>query len=1396
VDGHTFHLDAPPADTWTQLVLTFDGLAFRAYYDGVLKNDYIVRAELPALAGPLVLGTRDPAGPLSAFYSGGLADFRFYDRALDQLELLQAHGKNSPPSATPFTRATAANLPLPLALSGQDLDGSVTAYQIVTPPANGSLDGSLPNPTYTPAPGFTGSDTFTYRCSDGTDWSPPVTVTLNVASADLPIAQFQDLTLTEDARPAIVLTGLNLGADLTYTIVNQPRSGTVSGTAPNLTYVPKDHFSGDDRFTFRITDDRGQSNLARIRLNYLPVNDPPTVNRPPVAESFARSTAQDTAFNLRLIGSDPEGRNITAYKIIDLPKHGTLSGSVPGQTYTPAPGFTGTDTFTYLSSNGTDWSQPATVTIEVLPLDLPVAQSQRITTPLNTAKSLTLGGSNLRPGATYTIVTPPANGTLSGTATAANRNYTPAAGFTGADFFTFRITDSRGQSNLGRIDFVVGTPAAPVGTPVVRLITARADASTAFTLPVTDPDDHEWLRYTHTQPAHGTLTGQAPYFTYTPAPGYVGPDSFTFTAYDGVHPTVTAIVPIHVRTMATYDVRTFGAVGDGVADDTLPIRAAIRAAEDAGGGTVYFPPGTYAVAPQATDPSWINDVQPTIFDISSNHIELRGDGHDRSIISAYTIGLADPMTNWTVIGDGSGYFKIKRGGAFALTNRRVPTFENIAFRGLRITGNTRKTGNKSVGGIPATGDGWDMSHKGIKIPDSIGDYVFIEDCRIDGWRGEVIYGGGDLHNRIFVRDTLIHDSNASAISIGSVTCERVTVYDVYNGFENLALVYPQRTIVKDCDIKADKFGIVYIGRAASRLTVTGTKVAQTSESAVFLSEFARNVVVRDNEFTDNALSFYPYYLNQYPNIPDIGFEGILFQHNHSRAVTRKISVSLMNHSGDARFWTFRDNTTATENGNVIGRFIGEGYNGPLSTRRNYYVLDNSIVSAVSVPYGGEGFYVRPLWYGNNTPRAFEINDYTQVNELQVAPRWDKVALNETSRDGRPISFRDALPAYPVGFEVYLSCIAPTTGAELPADPTWNTLSRNYMIYKGAVAHLRLNADRKFDLISYTGPTGPAPTVTTGPRITARGFFSFSLSPTEEATFNDHVGIADGETVQIAHNANVNIRNTARVRTPGGQTFYATAPGTLVGTRIGDVLYLTQDGYDTTLPAPPGFLTALHRDRETVLLLWRNQSTDNTTLILQRKLLGAADFTDLVTLPPTATRYTDLTPATNPAAQYRIRAINATGVRDSRIVTASRTLVDWRATNLGASANDPGSPLGDHAADPDGDGLQNLLEYATSRHPNKSDVGTGVINIIPDARGGHTLGFTRRATPDLHYMVEHSTDLVTWTTIATLPPGADPIWQLAPGLAVPNRASTRVNITVPPPATTPAPPAFYRLRVSY
>ena len=87
-------------------------------------------------------------------------------------------------------------------------------------------------------------------------------------------------------------------------------------------------------------------------------------NTAPVADPQSVSTPKDTAVPITLTGSDTDGDTLS-YAIATGPAHGTLSGTAPGVTYTPAAGYTGPDSFTFTVSDAQDTSAPAEVSITV-----------------------------------------------------------------------------------------------------------------------------------------------------------------------------------------------------------------------------------------------------------------------------------------------------------------------------------------------------------------------------------------------------------------------------------------------------------------------------------------------------------------------------------------------------------------------------------------------------------------------------------------------------------------------------------------------------------------------------------------------------------------------------------------------------------------------------------------------------------------------------------------------------------------------------------------------------------------------------------------------------------------------------------------------------------------------
>jgi secreted trypsin-like serine protease len=101
------------------------------------------------------------------------------------------------------------------------------------------------------------------------------------------------------------------------------------------------------------------------RLNTNPV-DTTKITLPPIAESQSTTTPKNIATPVTLKGSDPEGSPIT-FALVDEPLHGRLSGDIPELTYTPNADFTGADSFTFVTNDGTSKSEPATVSITVSP---------------------------------------------------------------------------------------------------------------------------------------------------------------------------------------------------------------------------------------------------------------------------------------------------------------------------------------------------------------------------------------------------------------------------------------------------------------------------------------------------------------------------------------------------------------------------------------------------------------------------------------------------------------------------------------------------------------------------------------------------------------------------------------------------------------------------------------------------------------------------------------------------------------------------------------------------------------------------------------------------------------------------------------------------------------------
>ena len=450
---------------------------------------------------------------------------------------------NDAPTARTATVSTGRNQVKVFHLEGTDIDGDALTFEVEGGPAHGELSGAAPDITYKPATGYVGDDEFTFHARDAASSSSPAKITIHVLPGAAPVPDSQTVSTDEDTSKAITLTATDADADaITYAIKQQPLHGTLTGTPPMLTYVPTADFNGFDTFTFEATDGTLTSNPAFVNINVAPRNDAP------VALPKATNATEDQAVTFSLSGTDVDGDPLT-YTIVTPPTRGSLSGGGSAlRSYYPSPNLNGADTFTFTVSDGTTTSAPATVTINVAPVqDPPTATAQSLSASEDTARAIVLAGTDVD-GDTlgYTVTTTPAHGTLTGTPPMVT--YTPAANFNGADSFSFSVNDGQATSAPVAVSLTVAAVDDPP-TLAGAMLSGNEGINIALSLPATDIDG-ETLTYTvATPPAKGAVLGSGSALTYNSGNGN-GIVTFALTASDGHSSTAPATFTVSVAPVA------------------------------------------------------------------------------------------------------------------------------------------------------------------------------------------------------------------------------------------------------------------------------------------------------------------------------------------------------------------------------------------------------------------------------------------------------------------------------------------------------------------------------------------------------------------------------------------------------------------------------------------------------------------------------------------------------------------------------------------------------------------------------------------------------------------------------------------------------------------------------
>ncbi|MED1796405.1 Ig-like domain-containing protein [Brevibacillus nitrificans] len=430
------------------------------------------------------------------------------------------------PELNPLNKIQITKLPDNGALT---LDGNSVAINQEIPAAE------ITKLVYTPTAKWSGTDSFTWKGSDGTVYStqaaeysliitdvnglPSVKDFVKSGSEDNPITftmqEFHDAFEDEDAGDSLVQIQVSsLPAFGSLQVTGVPV--TVHQIIPasmlsSLSYIPQPGWNGTVNFTWKGSDGKDYSSSAAqvtITISH--------VNRAPVVSDASKSGLEDNPLSFAkndFTYRDDDGDQMTELKVESLPSHGTLALDLTpvaaGQvipasdlsklSFTPDPNWYGTTDFQWNATDGQLYAtSPAQMTIIITSVnDAPVAQNGTLRVTQNQSKQGTVTASDLESDPLmYQVVSPPAKGTVSMDPATGEYTYTPNRNATGSDSFTYKVNDGVVDSNTATISVTITAvvvPPTPVYGPSISDIKdqtiAQGGQTEKLDFTVTDPDD-------------------------------------------------------------------------------------------------------------------------------------------------------------------------------------------------------------------------------------------------------------------------------------------------------------------------------------------------------------------------------------------------------------------------------------------------------------------------------------------------------------------------------------------------------------------------------------------------------------------------------------------------------------------------------------------------------------------------------------------------------------------------------------------------------------------------------------------------------------------------------------------------------------------------------------------
>ena len=241
-----------------------------------------------------------------------------------------------------------------LQASGSDADGDPLRYEFESLPMRGSvqwIDQNSGTFKYTSNDGGAAFDQFTYRASDGAQFSAPQSIKISLTNS-APTANSAPQSVHWRGTDQVNLSASDADGDpLTFAIVAKPTHADVTLDAQTgaVTLKPNSSYVGDDALTYSVSDGAIVTS-ATVLLKF--------ENSAPVAEAASVGITPAVDVQSRFPASDSDGDPLT-YSLVQGPTLGTLTFEADTglYRYVPKSGGKGSDRVTFAVSDGLDQGQ-------------------------------------------------------------------------------------------------------------------------------------------------------------------------------------------------------------------------------------------------------------------------------------------------------------------------------------------------------------------------------------------------------------------------------------------------------------------------------------------------------------------------------------------------------------------------------------------------------------------------------------------------------------------------------------------------------------------------------------------------------------------------------------------------------------------------------------------------------------------------------------------------------------------------------------------------------------------------------------------------------------------------------------------------------------------------------